>query len=252
MKKADNMTNLCDCELSHNGLGMSGRECDCPAGVKQATPQTEGTSVDDDIKQAQQSDPAVIHTHPMEELRQSAVMIRTWIPEVFPANSAGQVHFVRAVMESVATVIDRVLADDMARRSTAAETERRETSRDDPDVDTEDNSGVFIARVAHEINRAYCAAIGDNSQPAWADAPDWQKNSAIAGVNMHMANPNATPEDSHKSWLAQKQAEGWTYGPVKDPAKKEHPCFLPYDELPQEQRVKDYLFRGVVHALRPV
>lgn len=28
--------NLCDCELSHNGCGMSGRECDCPAGAKPA------------------------------------------------------------------------------------------------------------------------------------------------------------------------------------------------------------------------
>lgn len=27
------MQNLCDCELSHNGCGMSGRECDCPAGA---------------------------------------------------------------------------------------------------------------------------------------------------------------------------------------------------------------------------
>jgi hypothetical protein len=27
------LTNVCDCELSHNGLGMTGRECDCPAGI---------------------------------------------------------------------------------------------------------------------------------------------------------------------------------------------------------------------------
>lgn len=26
------MIGLCDCELSHNGLGMVGRECDCQAG----------------------------------------------------------------------------------------------------------------------------------------------------------------------------------------------------------------------------
>lgn len=26
------MAGLCDCELSHNGFGMVGRECDCPAG----------------------------------------------------------------------------------------------------------------------------------------------------------------------------------------------------------------------------
>lgn len=32
-----------------------------------------------------------------------------------------------------------------------------------------------IARVCHEVNRAYCQALGDNSQPAWEDAPAWQR-----------------------------------------------------------------------------
>jgi RyR domain len=108
-----------------------------------------------------------------------------------------------------------------------------------------------IARVCHEINAAYCRAIGDDSQPTWKDAPQWQKDSAIAGVNMHLQNPNATPEDSHKSWLAQKEADGWKYGPVKDPEKKEHPCYVPYDALPESQKAKDYLFRQTVHSLKP-
>lgn len=108
----------------------------------------------------------------------------------------------------------------------------------------------LIARVAHEVNRAYCASLGDTSQPAWEEAPDWQRQSALAGVDMHLANPDATPEQSHESWLAQKTADGWTHGDVKDPEKKQHPCFLPYAELPAEQRAKDYLFRGVVHALK--
>lgn len=106
-----------------------------------------------------------------------------------------------------------------------------------------------IAEVCHEANRAYCAALGDDSQPAWADAPDWQRQSAMNGVQMHLADPQATPEQSHEAWLAQKAAEGWKYGEVKDPAKKEHPCFRPYAELPTEQKAKDYIFRGVVHAL---
>lgn len=55
-------------------------------------------------------DSAAIDLDPLDELRQCAVMIRTWIPEVYPTNELGQVHFARAVMESVATVIDRVLA----------------------------------------------------------------------------------------------------------------------------------------------
>ena len=111
---------------------------------------------------------------------------------------------------------------------------------------------LVIARVAHEINRAYCASLGDTSQPAWEDAPKWQQQSAIAGVEMHLANPDATPEQSHESWLAQKVAAGWVYGEVKDAEKKEHPCCRPYDELPPEQKSKDYLFRSVVHMLKDI
>lgn len=106
-----------------------------------------------------------------------------------------------------------------------------------------------IARVAHEVNRAYCRSIGDMSQPSWEDAPDWQRSSAINGVVFTLANPEAPPSASHESWLAEKRAAGWSYGPVKDPEKKEHPCFVPYEALPPEQRTKDYLFQGVVRAL---
>lgn len=107
-----------------------------------------------------------------------------------------------------------------------------------------------IARVCHEVNRAYCQALGDDTQPAWEDAPEWQRQSALAGVNAHWQNPNMSPADSHASWYKQKEADGWKYGPVKDAEKKEHPCFVPYDQLPIEQRAKDYLFRAVVHTLK--
>lgn len=111
---------------------------------------------------------------------------------------------------------------------------------------------ILIASIAHAISAAYCSSLGDNSQPAWADAPDWQKQSAVAGVAMHIANPDATPEQSHESWLAQKVAEGWVYGETKDADLKQHPCVRPYAELPPEQKAKDYLFRAVVHALKGI
>ena len=69
---------------------------------------------------------------------------------------------------------------------------------------------------------------------------------------MHLANPDATPEQSHESWLEQKIADGWVYGAVKDPDAKTHPCCVPYEELPVEQKAKDYLFRAVVHALKDI
>lgn len=106
-----------------------------------------------------------------------------------------------------------------------------------------------IAKVCHEANRAYCAAIGDHSQASWDLAHDWQKSSAVTGVMYHISNPNSTPADSHESWLAEKKANGWQWGPVKDPEKKEHPCYLPYDRLPQEQKAKDYIFLAIVRAM---
>lgn len=105
-----------------------------------------------------------------------------------------------------------------------------------------------IAKTCHEVNRAYCKSIGDNSQPKWEDAPDWQKDSAIKGVKYHLENPDSEPCDSHNSWLAEKIENGWVYGPVKDPEEKEHPCMVPYDELPKEQQAKDLLFLSVVRS----
>lgn len=106
-----------------------------------------------------------------------------------------------------------------------------------------------IARVCHEVNRAFCESQGDHSQPRWADAPEWQQDSAVAGVRQILNNPDTTPEQSHEGWLRQKAADGWTYGETKDPITKTHPCFRPYAELPTEQRAKDYLFGAVVRSL---
>jgi len=108
------------------------------------------------------------------------------------------------------------------------------------------------ARAAHEANRAYCIALGDTSQPAWDVAPEWQRSSCRAGVEG--ARKGNTPEQSHESWFAHKQSDGWVYGPSKDVEAKVHPCFLPYAELPPAQRAKDALFvfvvRSVADALR--
>jgi hypothetical protein len=105
-----------------------------------------------------------------------------------------------------------------------------------------------IAKVCHQANKAYCEALGDDSQAEWENAPDWARKSAIDGVAFHLQHPDATASASHNAWLAEKEATGWKYGPRKDAEKKEHPCFVAFEQLPLEQQAKDFIFRSIVHA----
>lgn len=108
----------------------------------------------------------------------------------------------------------------------------------------------ILVQAAHEMNRIYCIAIGDETQQHWEYAPNWQKNSAIKGVEGVLNGD--TPEETHQSWLNEKTTTGWSYGPVKDSDKKEHPCMVPYEELPVEQQLKDEVFMTTVLLMSDV
>lgn len=109
---------------------------------------------------------------------------------------------------------------------------------------------LAVAKVCHDANRSFSQTLGDFSHQPWDEAPAWQKESALQGVKKHweQRSVNMSPRDSHDSWMAHKLADGWKYGPVKDPAKKEHPCLVPYDELPDETKAKDHLFGAIVRS----
>lgn len=109
-----------------------------------------------------------------------------------------------------------------------------------------------IAKICHNVNKSVCECYGDHSQLEWENAPQWQKDSAINGVNFHLNNKNTKPLDSHISWMKEKIETGWTYGEVKDVNKKTHPCIVEYDLLPLEQKVKDYVFKAIVDNLKNI
>lgn len=108
---------------------------------------------------------------------------------------------------------------------------------------------LYIAKLCHETNRAYCQSIGDDSQLPWDEAPEWQRQSSLAGVTDILMGLITTPEQAHESWLANKAAQGWAYGPVKDAlaTPPTHPCMVPYEQLPAAQQFKDALIFYVVN-----
>lgn len=108
----------------------------------------------------------------------------------------------------------------------------------------------FVAALCHEANRLFCNSIGDYSQKPWEDAEQWQRDSAIKGVQYRLANPDAPESAQHDAWMADKLESGWVYGEVKDAEKKTHPCLVKYDALPEEQRFKDALFVKMVETFR--
>lgn len=106
----------------------------------------------------------------------------------------------------------------------------------------------IIAKVCHEVNKAYCEGIGDYSQLPWDEAPEWQRESCIKGAKFAMTM-GTDPEDLHINWYNHKLKDGWIYGEVKDIEKKEHPCMVRYNQLPKEQALKDKLFGAVIKGL---
>lgn len=107
-----------------------------------------------------------------------------------------------------------------------------------------------IAMVCHAANRQYQLLINDpNPSPEWDDCLPEIRESVRHGVKAIVEDPEVTPLELHARWCEFKRTHGWKYGEVKDEDAKTHPCLVPYGDLPESQRKKDYLFRNIVLAL---
>lgn len=107
-----------------------------------------------------------------------------------------------------------------------------------------------IAPICHAANKAWCEANGDWTQNDWREAEQWQRESAVKGVQFKIDNPNAGEDAQHNAWMADKVNDGWAYGSKKDAEAKTHPCIVPFDQLPEFQQKKDKLFCAIVDALK--
>jgi class 3 adenylate cyclase/tetratricopeptide (TPR) repeat protein len=57
-------------------------------------------------------------------------------------------------------------------------------------------------------------------------------------------------EITHDNWVRQRLADGWRHGQLRDDLLKEHPCIVPYEDLPESEKEYDRkISLGVVQGL---
>ncbi len=43
----------------------------------------------------------------------------------------------------------------------------------------------------------------------------------------------------HEVWAKSRMDQGWTYGPERSDILKQHPCLIPYEDLPEIEKAYD-------------
>lgn len=46
-------------------------------------------------------------------------------------------------------------------------------------------------------------------------------------------------KNAHEVWAKERIAQGWRVGRERNDSRKEHPCLIPYEELPESEKVYD-------------
>ena len=74
---------------------------------------------------------------------------------------------------------------------------------------------------------------------------DWEAESLLFNEMTHNEEDEVTSmaKLEHELWCREKIADGWTFGQIKDPAKKSSPNILPWEDLPpsEQEKNKEYI-----------
>ena len=49
----------------------------------------------------------------------------------------------------------------------------------------------------------------------------------------------AMAKNVHEVWAESRMEQGWTYGLERNDQLKQHPCLVPYEQLPEEEKAYD-------------
>lgn len=108
-----------------------------------------------------------------------------------------------------------------------------------------------VAQMCHVANVVYSNACTGlmMQQKSWDELGIGEKKGRIEAIRKISSGEIMAPRQNHDAWMKARRAEGWVYGVTKDEDNKTHPCLVDYDELPEEQRVKDDIFFSIIFGL---
>jgi ryanodine receptor 2 len=109
--------------------------------------------------------------------------------------------------------------------------------------------GTYIdkmPRITGPDNRIHCSfkSVGAATGRMASESPNMQNIPSKLHDIRHMfrATPELTEkiaENVHEVWAQIRIEQGWTYGSERSDILKQHPCLLPYEELPETEKVYD-------------
>lgn len=73
----------------------------------------------------------------------------------------------------------------------------------------------------------------NNYKPQPVDISDVELDKSLMELVEVMA------KNVHDVWAETRIRDGWSYGPTRNDERKEHPCLVAYEELPESEREYD-------------
>lgn len=114
---------------------------------------------------------------------------------------------------------------------------RRITIFDPNSVNPEDSYPIAQFEDAWNDSKRYLVTVNfrdmNNYTPKPIDLSDVELSEDLIALR------EAIAENAHDVWAAERQAQGWTYGPQRDDEKKQTPCMVEYSQLPDSEKKFD-------------
>lgn len=112
----------------------------------------------------------------------------------------------------------------------------------------EDEIIELILTVLHNAN-AVLKKLNNEKHEELADMEPARRASIKEAIK-HALENDTSPEESHNKWLATQEALGYKYGIEIDRVNLLHPCMMPYENLPAEQKLKDDMFVAIIQSFK--